>query len=100
MSYISLTNLFFLVVLSFAQDGGFGSLTRAEKEKVCLVLFHAAAWLRELLNAFSGGLGDSAAERDEDEDAKLISRLKSLVQLEALLQVSCIPSNGCTAFAS
>ncbi|PON88034.1 Fanconi anaemia protein FANCD [Trema orientale] len=65
------------------------SLTGKQKQAVCLSLYYAANWIRELLNAFctqiAGGYEFTSQSTKEDIIAKLLKRLRNLVFLESLL---------------
>ncbi|KAJ4980681.1 hypothetical protein NE237_031518 [Protea cynaroides] len=71
---------------------GWQSLTGKQKQAVCLSLYHATGWIRELLNAFStqvAGRVNSASQATREEIiAKLLKRLRNLVFLESLLNTS------------
>eukprot|EP01083_Nonionella_stella_P226119 803353_1 len=56
----------------------FYTLPRRSKDTVCHVLFYTINWFRELLNAFGGG-------EDPEMNAKLCSRLATLVTLQTQL---------------
>ncbi|XP_020599802.1 Fanconi anemia group D2 protein homolog isoform X2 [Phalaenopsis equestris] len=64
-------------------------LTEKQKKIVCLSLFHAVNWIRELLNAFSSQIADkveSVTPNTKDETVKKLSnRLRSLVVMESIL---------------
>ncbi|KAG5626396.1 hypothetical protein H5410_011614 [Solanum commersonii] len=69
-----------------------GSLSGKQKQIMILSLFYAANWLRELLNAFCTQAVDecnavSQATREEIT-LKLFKRLRNLVFLESLLNIS------------
>ncbi|XP_030456032.2 uncharacterized protein LOC115677111 [Syzygium oleosum] len=65
------------------------SLTGKQKQIVCLSLYYAANWIRELLNAFStqvaGKFECTSQATKEDIINKLLKRLRNLVFLESLL---------------
>ncbi|KAF8040824.1 hypothetical protein BT93_B2908 [Corymbia citriodora subsp. variegata] len=65
------------------------SLTGKQKQIVCLSLYYAANWIRELLNAFSTQVGGkfecTSQATKEDIINKLLKRLRNLVFLESLL---------------
>ncbi|XP_062107055.1 uncharacterized protein LOC133818291 [Humulus lupulus] len=68
---------------------GWKSLSSKQKQTVCLSLYYAANWIRELLNAFctqiAGGFEFTSQTTKEDIIAKLLKRLRNLVFLEGLL---------------
>ncbi|PIA39633.1 hypothetical protein AQUCO_02600232v1 [Aquilegia coerulea] len=68
------------------------SLTGKQKEAMCLSLYYAFNWIRELLNAFCTqvtGSVDCTSQTTIDEIiAKLLKRLRNLVFLESLLNTS------------
>lgn len=55
-------------------------------DMVCLVLFHAINWIREVISSFA------AAEADVEIQKKLCTRLENLLHLESLLR-TCIAEN-------
>ncbi|GAV74416.1 hypothetical protein CFOL_v3_17896 [Cephalotus follicularis] len=65
------------------------SLTGKQKQIVCLSLFYAANWIRELLNAFctqvAGRFECAGRATGEDIIDKILKRLRNLVFLESLL---------------
>ncbi|GAB2242842.1 hypothetical protein Droror1_Dr00019617 [Drosera rotundifolia] len=67
----------------------FQSLTEKQKDTICLSLYYACNWLRELLNAFCTqviGKSEYTSQSIKDEIAtKLLKRLRNLVYLESLL---------------
>ncbi|KAF4399822.1 hypothetical protein G4B88_021036 [Cannabis sativa] len=68
---------------------GWKSLSGKQKQTVCLSLYYAANWIRELLNAFctqiAGGFEFTSQTTKEDIITKLLKRLRNLVFLEGLL---------------
>ncbi|KAJ4705684.1 Fanconi anemia group D2 protein [Melia azedarach] len=78
---------------------GWQSLSEKQKQIVSLSLYHAANWIRELLNAFctqvTGRLQCTSQSTREDIIAKLLKRLWNLVVLESLLNFSikCCPQS-------
>ncbi|TXG57764.1 hypothetical protein EZV62_015593 [Acer yangbiense] len=78
---------------------GWQSLTEKQKEIVTFSLFHAANWIRELLNAFCTQIGGRleclSQPAKEDIIAKLLKRLRNLVFIESLLNFSikCCPQS-------
>ncbi|XP_058097444.1 uncharacterized protein LOC131242659 isoform X2 [Magnolia sinica] len=68
------------------------SLTGKQRQIVCLSLYYAMNWIRELLNAFCSqvaGKIDCITQNTRLETiAKLLKRLRNLVFLEGLLNVS------------
>ncbi|KAF5195581.1 Fanconi anemia group d2 protein, partial [Thalictrum thalictroides] len=68
------------------------SLTGKQKQAMCLSLYYAFNWIRELLNAFCTqvtGSVDCTSQTTRDEIiAKLLKRLRNLVFLESLLNTS------------
>ncbi|XP_021907461.1 Fanconi anemia group D2 protein isoform X2 [Carica papaya] len=68
---------------------GWQSLTGKQKQIVCISLFYAANWMRELLNAFSSQVSGRflcvTQTTKEDIITKLLKRLGNLVFLESLL---------------
>ncbi|XP_021624026.1 Fanconi anemia group D2 protein homolog isoform X3 [Manihot esculenta] len=71
---------------------GWQSLTAKQKQIVCLSLYYAINWIRELLNAFctqvARGFECISQVTKEDIIAKLLKRLRNLVFLESLLNNS------------
>ncbi|XP_043702238.1 Fanconi anemia group D2 protein homolog isoform X2 [Telopea speciosissima] len=71
---------------------GWQSLTGKQKQAVCLSLYYATSWIRELLNAFSsqvaGRVNSTSQTTREEIIAKLLKRLRNLVFLESLLNTS------------
>ena len=63
----------------------FETLSRQDKERVVLTLFHTSNWLRELINAF-------ATQNDEEMQYKVFQRVKHLVRVEHELQ-KCLGSS-------
>ncbi|XP_024986799.1 Fanconi anemia group D2 protein homolog [Cynara cardunculus var. scolymus] len=65
------------------------SLNGKQKHVVCLSLYYAINWIRELLNAFGRQLAGSfdcvSQATKEDTVAKILKRLRNLVFLESLL---------------
>ncbi|KAF6167507.1 hypothetical protein GIB67_031708 [Kingdonia uniflora] len=65
------------------------SMTGKQKSSMCLSLYYATNWIRELLNAFSSqvtGRVDCMSQATREEiNAKLLKRLRNLVFLESLL---------------
>ncbi|KAK1282549.1 hypothetical protein QJS10_CPB22g00088 [Acorus calamus] len=65
------------------------ALTGKQREIICLSIYYAINWIRELLNAFStqvGGMVDCVTQATKEEtSAKLLKRLRNLVFLERLL---------------
>ncbi|KAK4833935.1 hypothetical protein QYF36_013666 [Acer negundo] len=78
---------------------GWQSLTEKQKEIVTFSIFHAANWIRELLNAFCTQIGGRleclSQPAKEDIIAKLLKRLRNLVFIESLLNFSikCCPQS-------
>ncbi|KAJ9185042.1 hypothetical protein P3X46_004717 [Hevea brasiliensis] len=76
---------------------GWKSLTAKQKQIVCLSLYYATNWIRELLNAFctqvARGFECISQATKEDIIAKLLKRLRNLVFLESLLNnsIQCHP---------
>ncbi|XVF81614.1 hypothetical protein PTKIN_Ptkin15bG0169300 [Pterospermum kingtungense] len=68
------------------------SLTGKQKQIICLSLYYAINWIRELLNAFctqvAGGFEFTSQSTKEDIMLKLLKRLRNLVFLESLLNHS------------
>nr|XP_011467650.1 PREDICTED: Fanconi anemia group D2 protein [Fragaria vesca subsp. vesca] len=69
------------------------SLTGKQKQIVCLSLYYASNWIRELLNAFctqiTGRFDFTSQATKEDIIAKLLNRVRNLIFLESLLN-NCI----------
>ncbi|XP_023735564.1 uncharacterized protein LOC111883471 [Lactuca sativa] len=65
------------------------SLNRKQKHVLCLSLYYAINWIRELLNAFGtqvAGRFDCVSQATkEDTVTKILKRLKNLIFLESLL---------------
>ncbi|KAK9073621.1 hypothetical protein SSX86_007945 [Deinandra increscens subsp. villosa] len=65
------------------------SLSKKQKHVVCLSLYYAINWIRELLNAFgtqvAGRFDCISQATKEDMVTKILKRLKNLVFLESLL---------------
>ncbi|KAI3775779.1 hypothetical protein L1987_45532 [Smallanthus sonchifolius] len=65
------------------------SLNKKQKHVVCLSLYYAINWIRELLNAFGtqvAGIFDCISQATKEEMVtKILKRLKNLVFLESLL---------------
>ncbi|XP_010532525.1 PREDICTED: Fanconi anemia group D2 protein homolog isoform X2 [Tarenaya hassleriana] len=65
------------------------SLTGKQREIICLSLYYAANWIRELLNAFCTQIVERSQcisqATEKDVITKLLKRLKNLVFLESLL---------------
>ncbi|KAL5739450.1 hypothetical protein ACOSQ2_028630 [Xanthoceras sorbifolium] len=78
---------------------GWQCLTGKQKQIVTFSLYHAANWIRELLNAFctqvGGRLECLSQPAKEDIIAKLLKRLRNLVFIESLLNYSikCCPQS-------
>ncbi|XP_022759064.1 Fanconi anemia group D2 protein homolog isoform X2 [Durio zibethinus] len=68
------------------------SLTGKQKQIICLSLYYALNWIRELLNAFctqvAGRFEYTSQSTKEDIMLKLLKRLRNLVFLESLLNHS------------
>ncbi|KAL5726309.1 hypothetical protein ACHQM5_009361 [Ranunculus cassubicifolius] len=68
------------------------SLTAKQKQAMCLSIYYASNWIRELLNAFCTqviGENDCISQATKDElISKLSKRLRNLVVLESLLDTS------------
>ncbi|XVF20995.1 hypothetical protein REPUB_Repub12eG0052600 [Reevesia pubescens] len=68
------------------------SLTGKQKQIICLSLYYALNWIRELLNAFctqvAGRFEFTSQSTKEDIMLKLLKRLRNLVFLESLLNHS------------
>ncbi|KAK9093470.1 hypothetical protein Syun_028381 [Stephania yunnanensis] len=68
------------------------SLHGKQKEAICLSLYYAVNWIRELLNAFctqiSGRVHCVSQATKEEIYGKLLKRLRNLVLLESLLNAS------------
>ncbi|XVE78448.1 hypothetical protein DITRI_Ditri13aG0146000 [Diplodiscus trichospermus] len=68
------------------------SLTGKQKQIICLSLYYALNWIRELLNAFctqvTGRFEFTSQATKEDIMLKLLKRLRNLVFLESLLNHS------------
>ncbi|KAJ7964604.1 Fanconi anemia group D2 protein-like [Quillaja saponaria] len=71
----------------YFSEAGWKSLTQKQKQIVCLSLYYAANWIRELLNAFCTQLvGNLTSQATKEEIiSKLMNRLRNLVFLESLL---------------
>ncbi|KAL5581637.1 hypothetical protein UlMin_014079 [Ulmus minor] len=71
---------------------GWKSLTGKQKQVLCLSLYYAANWIRELLNAFctqvAGGFQFTSQATKVETITKLLKRLRNLVFLESLLNYS------------
>lgn len=78
---------------------GWQSLTEKQKQIVTLSLYHAANWIRELLNAFctqvAGRLECISQTTKQEIIAKLLKRVRNLVVLESLLNyaIKCCPQS-------
>ncbi|XP_020518624.1 Fanconi anemia group D2 protein homolog isoform X1 [Amborella trichopoda] len=85
----------YLPSLKYFKGAAWRSLMIKQKQIVCLSLYYAINWIRELLNAFStqvAGRTDSVTQVTRDEIAtKLLKRLRNLVFLESLLN-ACLKS--------
>ncbi|XP_037639089.1 Fanconi anemia group D2 protein [Sebastes umbrosus] len=55
------------------------SLSKAEREFLCTLLFHTINWFREIINAFCG-------QRETDLKMKVMSRLQNITYLQTLLE--------------
>eukprot|EP00850_Spirogloea_muscicola_P020711 SM000224S07099 [mRNA] locus=s224:191524:200783:+ [translate_table: standard] len=68
---------------------GWRSLGEKEQEIICLALYYAVNWLREVINAFASqqksSSGRSSQAVDTDISAKLLKRIRNLVSMEHLL---------------
>ncbi|KAK8569867.1 hypothetical protein V6N13_002579 [Hibiscus sabdariffa] len=68
------------------------SLTGKQKQIICLSLYYAVNWIRELLNAFctqvDGRFQFTSQSTKEDVMQKLLKRMRNLVFLESLLNHS------------
>ncbi|GMI98522.1 Fanconi Anemia D2 [Hibiscus trionum] len=68
------------------------SLTGKQKQIICLSLYYAVNWIRELLNAFctqvDGRFQFTSQSTKEDMMQKLLKRMRNLVFLESLLNHS------------
>ncbi|KAJ6332276.1 hypothetical protein OIU76_010629 [Salix suchowensis] len=77
----------------YFSEAGWQSLKANQKQIVCLSLYYAANWIRELLNAFctqvAGRFECTSQATKMDIIAKLLKRLRNLVFLENLLN-NCI----------
>ncbi|CAK7340364.1 unnamed protein product [Dovyalis caffra] len=77
----------------YFSEAGWQSLTAKQKQIVCLSLYYAANWIRELLNAFctqvAGRFECTSQTTEVDIIVKLLKRLRNLVFVESLL-------NNCT----
>ncbi|XP_034701631.1 Fanconi anemia group D2 protein homolog [Vitis riparia] len=76
----------------FSGDG-WQSLTGKQKHVVCLSLYYATNWIRELLNAFctqvvDGRFACTTQATREETIVKLLKRLRNLLFLESLLNNS------------
>ncbi|KAK9285230.1 hypothetical protein L1049_024418 [Liquidambar formosana] len=73
----------------YFSGAGWQSLIGKQKQIVCLSLYYAANWIRELLNAFctqvSGKFECTSQATKEEIIGKLLKRLRNLVFLESLL---------------
>ncbi|KAA8544885.1 hypothetical protein F0562_019717 [Nyssa sinensis] len=73
-------------------ESAWQTLTMQQKQIVCLSLYYAVNWIRELLNAFCtqiAGRFDCITQATKDEiTGKLLKRLRNLVFLESLLNNS------------
>ncbi|GLT94035.1 hypothetical protein SLE2022_117980 [Rubroshorea leprosula] len=71
---------------------GWKSLSGKQKQIICLSLYYAVNWIRELLNAFctqvAGKFNCTSQATKEDIISKLLKRLTNLVFLESLLNHS------------
>ncbi|KAK4576846.1 hypothetical protein RGQ29_027402 [Quercus rubra] len=76
----------------YFSGAGWKSLAETQKQIVCLSLYYAANWIRELLNAFctqvEGRIACTSQATKEDTVFKLLKRLRNLVFLEILLNNS------------
>nr|XP_023876814.1 Fanconi anemia group D2 protein homolog isoform X3 [Quercus suber] len=76
----------------YFSGAGWKSLAEKQKQIVCLSLYYAANWIRELLNAFctqvEGRIACTSQATKEDTVFKLLKRLRNLVFLEILLNNS------------
>ncbi|KAM3696898.1 hypothetical protein ACB094_06G074000 [Castanea mollissima] len=76
----------------YFSGAGWKSLAEKQKQIVCLSLYYAANWIRELLNAFctqvEGKITCTSQATKEDTVFKLLKRLRNLVFLEILLNNS------------
>lgn len=76
----------------FFTESTWQSLSEKQKQILCLCLYYAANWMRELINAFCTQVAerlDSISQTTEKEIiAKLLKRLRNLVYLESLLNNS------------
>ncbi|CAN1160306.1 Fanconi anemia group D2 protein [Linum perenne] len=81
-----------LPCFKYFSAAGWQSLTVKQKQILCLSLYFAANWIRELLNAFCTQVAgpDECTSQAVKEDiiAKLSKRLRNLICLESLLNVS------------
>ncbi|KAJ6912410.1 Fanconi anemia group D2 protein [Populus alba x Populus x berolinensis] len=81
----------------YFSEAGWQSLTAKQKQIVCLSLYYAANWIRELLNAFctqvTGRFECTSQATKMDIIVKLLKRLRNLVFLENLLNncIKCHP---------
>lgn len=62
------------------------SLSTREKDTICMSLFHALNWLREIVNAF-------ATQTDPEMKGKVISRLHNITELTKTLE-KCLASQS------
>ncbi|XP_050224331.1 uncharacterized protein LOC126674021 isoform X2 [Mercurialis annua] len=73
----------------YLSESGRKTLTTKQKEIVCLSLYYATNWIRELLNAFctqvAQGIECISQATKEDIIAKLMKRMRNLIFLESSL---------------
>ncbi|OMO97001.1 hypothetical protein CCACVL1_04714 [Corchorus capsularis] len=73
----------------YFSDAEWRSLTGKQKEIICLSVYYALNWMRELLNAFCtqvvGKFEVTSQSTKEDIKLKLLKRLRNLIFLESLL---------------
>ncbi|KAI8027545.1 hypothetical protein LOK49_LG02G01756 [Camellia lanceoleosa] len=79
----------FLLLSTIFSEQAWQTSTDKQKKIVCISLYYAANWIRELLNAFCtqvSGRFDSVSQATKEEIiVKLLKRLRNLVFLESLL---------------
>ncbi|RVW85871.1 hypothetical protein CK203_035286 [Vitis vinifera] len=89
----SLWACIWLVSWQYFSGDGWLSLTGKQKHVVCLSLYYATNWIRELLNAFctqvvDGRFACTTQATREETIVKLLKRLRNLLFLESLLNNS------------
>lgn len=64
-----------------------GSLSKAEKEFLCTLLFHTINWFREVVNAF-------CRQKEIEMKIKIMTRLQNITYLQTLLEKALAASPG------